>query len=64
MHSIGFTKLAHVNTELYFEPVTPFHPFHGYSDYMHVKKASILVVQEDIMGLFEQYKSYCICNPK
>lgn len=56
MHSIGFTKLVHVNTELYFEPVTPFHPFHGYSDYacekVLIPKASILVVQGDIMGLF------------
>lgn len=38
MHSIGFTELARVNNEQYFQPVTPFHPFHGYSDSTHVKK--------------------------
>lgn len=37
MHSIGFTELARVNTEQYFQPVTPFHPFHGYSDYIQKK---------------------------
>lgn len=37
MHPIGLTELAHVNIELYFEPVSPFHSFHGYSDCMRVK---------------------------
>lgn len=37
MYPIGLTELVHVNIELYFEPVSPFHSFHGYSDCMSVE---------------------------
>lgn len=40
MHSIGSTKLAHVNTELWLKLVTPLNPLHGYRDYVYVKQIS------------------------
>lgn len=64
MHSIGSTKLAHVNTEPWLKLVTPLNPLHGYRDYVYVKKQALFVVQENIMGLFRQCKLYFICYPK
>lgn len=40
MHSIGSTKLAHVNTEFWLKLVTPLAPLHGYRDYVYMKKTS------------------------
>lgn len=48
MHSIGFTQLAQVNNE----PVTFFHPFHGYSgdQHEHMKTPTARSEHEDQTG--------------